>query len=86
MRRMDDDRVRRFRRVILDLGRPQASWPRSSESLPDSETWEQPAVINPLIANGIIEPPGQGFCLTERGQRIYDRIVTGQAIPDDWWG
>jgi hypothetical protein len=41
--------------------------------------------IDALIAYRLLDWDGRVFVLTDDGQAIYDRLVTGQDIPDQWW-
>jgi hypothetical protein len=78
-----DDKRHRAKSFILHTGRPGDDWPLPPECLPFEETLS--VDIRQLVERDLLDWTGKGFVLTDRGQAIYDRLITGQPVPDDWW-
>ena len=54
------------------------------DCLPIKDCWSRD-MADSLYARGLITWDGHGHVLTEDGDAICDRLVTGQEVPEEWW-
>lgn len=75
--------MEKLRSALLHIGRRGPEWP-IPDCLPIEKCFSRD-IANELDRRSLVAWDGHGFCLTDKGQAIFDKLVTGQPVPDEWW-